>query len=471
MAVGARCHGAFFCASIIMLSICNFATVARQLASSDIPVIPVSPTSKHPFMRDWPEKATTEQETIDRWATKWPNHNCGICTTNRIGIDCDGECGHHNLEQLQQRYGKLPPTMTTRSPGGAHHYHLLYDLPDGIQIRTSYGANPNHKRVAIPGCDVIGWHGHMVGPGSIHKSGNPYVAEIPPSERTIAPDWLIDLCQRKTKEEIEEHYRRRESIKQGTATPYSLAAYCQQYPINGPGQRYQRCLYLIGSMFGKGNKSETIKHAMRLYLTQFEDHYDATVEDAIEEANEIIRKTEERIVSGLFTVNQHDVEFGRPLPANLDALLEGVKVLVSPSRIPIVKGLLQQAVIEIEKVGTDTSSGEAEGSRFSPNTVLGENGTRKQLEKLDITFTMQQLVEHMKHDGIMRTKQAVGHGCESIMSQALRNGPAKDAKELELFVRTQRGDSVRPFNACHASPLLLEIADDVDSCLIEREAE
>lgn len=110
-------------------------------------------------------------------------------------------------------------------------------------------------------------------------------------------------------------------------------------------------------------------------------------------------------------------------------------------------------------------------SPFPTNTVLVGNETRKQLEGLDIAFTMPQLVDHMKHDGIMRTKRAVGYGCESIMSQVFKNGLAKDAKELELFIRTQKANVVRPFNVCHASRLLLEIADDVDSCLVEREGE
>ena len=63
----------------------------------------------------------------------------------------------------------------------------------------------------------------------------------------------------------------------------------------------------------------------------------------------------------------------------------------------------------------------------------------------------------------------MGKNCEHIMSHVFDGHRAKEVKELELFVLTRRANSVKPFNACHAAPLLLGISDEVDDCVIRPE--
>ena len=121
--------------------------------------------------------------------------NMGVLTGEVSGIvalDIDGELGKRNLEELKSELGELPETVTVYTGGGGVHYY--FGIPDGMEFKNS--ANQVIEKV-----DVRGNGGFVVGPGSMHHSGNFYeyapgldiasvpIVELPPAwaERIASP--------------------------------------------------------------------------------------------------------------------------------------------------------------------------------------------------------------------------------------------------------------------------------------------
>ncbi|MCH7499684.1 MAG: bifunctional DNA primase/polymerase [Nitrospinae bacterium] len=167
---------------------------AIDYAAHGWPVIPLG--GKKPRIRDWPNKATTEEMQIRRWWKRWPGANIGIVTGKRSGLfvlDVDVKSGGiENLDLLEASYGKLPDTLTTKTGGGGFHY--IFNYPDDREILGSSGDLPS-------GIDVRGKGGQVVVHPSIHKNGNTYEwIDGEPGEKPIAdaPQWLLDLITCKT---------------------------------------------------------------------------------------------------------------------------------------------------------------------------------------------------------------------------------------------------------------------------------
>ena len=156
---------------------------ALALAAKGFRVFPCAgPTAKNPklpILQRWPERATTDLDTIKTW---WsgahtetskknktykipPNANIGIATgEDVIIIDVDTaktEGGSDGFTALRQLISEgLPPTYTVRTPTGG--LHLYYRAP-GRPVKTVAGWRP--------GVDVRGVGGQGVGPGSKTGAG------------------------------------------------------------------------------------------------------------------------------------------------------------------------------------------------------------------------------------------------------------------------------------------------------------
>lgn len=146
-------------------------------------------TGKHPRFNGWQEDATTDVEQIYKWFQRFPKMNYGIATGGRSGIDVldvDGEAGETTLSGMQSQYGNLPPTVTQISGSGGRH--LLFRHTGQIK---------NEARFA-PGLDFRTEGGLIVGPGSLHASGQRYRwdKELSPNDVAIAemPPWLFDVA-------------------------------------------------------------------------------------------------------------------------------------------------------------------------------------------------------------------------------------------------------------------------------------
>ncbi|WP_426043133.1 bifunctional DNA primase/polymerase [Brevundimonas sp. TWP2-3-4b1] len=145
---------------------------ARQTGAEATPC--AKNPGKHPRILDWPELATTDADTIINWTLPgrggWARTNLSALTGRASGVwvlDLDGDLGFASLAQLEAEHGALPPTWRTRS-GSGHGRHYWFAHPnDGPEVRGSQGG-------MAAGVDVRGFHGHILLPGSLHRSGGRY---------------------------------------------------------------------------------------------------------------------------------------------------------------------------------------------------------------------------------------------------------------------------------------------------------
>ena len=162
---------------------------ALSMAAQGFRVFPLSPGSKKPPEGfKWKALATTDAATIRSWATEYPGCNFGVRGgQGLIVLDPDGEAGRYALAELEAKHGKLPETLTVRTPGGGLHIYLS-------------GADVSNARGALPeGIDVRGAGGYVVSPGSYFadSDGAKGYTGLYTIERAApvadAPDWLPGL--------------------------------------------------------------------------------------------------------------------------------------------------------------------------------------------------------------------------------------------------------------------------------------
>lgn len=149
----------------------------------------VCPTpGKHPRIRDWEGRATTDKTQIGKWWGAWPSANIGIAAgpSGLVVVDKDT---YHAPEN--EGYLTIANTETVTSLTGGGGEHLIYRHPaDGPQIRNDDKALPAWVNIRAHG-------GLFVAPPSLHMSGNRYEwevgygphemepAELPPSLREL----------------------------------------------------------------------------------------------------------------------------------------------------------------------------------------------------------------------------------------------------------------------------------------------
>jgi hypothetical protein len=146
---------------------------------------------KHPTLKGWPSKASTDLDVIARLWWIDPNVNIGIATGARSGIfvlDIDPEHGgDDSLDALIDEHGGLPDTVEVETGGGGRHIYFAY---------TDVGVIRNSVSELGPGLDIRSDHGYVVAPPSMHASGQRYEWELSshPEEMPLAPPptWLVN---------------------------------------------------------------------------------------------------------------------------------------------------------------------------------------------------------------------------------------------------------------------------------------
>lgn len=168
---------------------------ALRLASLGFRVFKLPVASKFPPPEQFYKVATADPSAIRRmWSdgitSESTDNNIGIDTTELLVIDVDvreNKRGNDSLELFASTYDLDTNTLTALTPSGGRH--LIYRLPPG---RTASGKA--HK--LGPGLDVRSFHNYIVGVGSVTPEGEYdwYEADTPILQ---APDFLVELCQRK----------------------------------------------------------------------------------------------------------------------------------------------------------------------------------------------------------------------------------------------------------------------------------
>lgn len=145
---------------------------ALNLASKGWPVFPcwwTGERAKAPMTKTGFKAATTDPEQIRYWWERAPLALIGGALPNHlIVLDIDPHNGG-TLEELEERLGPLPPTLTVWSGRGDGGRHLYYQRP-GLDLTST----------ALPaGVDLrIGGRHYLIMPPSLHPlTGKPYVAE------------------------------------------------------------------------------------------------------------------------------------------------------------------------------------------------------------------------------------------------------------------------------------------------------
>lgn len=131
----------------------------------------------------------TERELRSKHA-ELPNGNVGMAygpVSGFVGIDVDGPAGEELLQKKSG--GDLPETLEFKTPGGGRR--LLYKIPDGASLRTTYEAVAKKEELRFQAKGA-----QTVLPPSRHESGRLYAwkpghapGEIEPA---LCPAWLVE---------------------------------------------------------------------------------------------------------------------------------------------------------------------------------------------------------------------------------------------------------------------------------------
>jgi hypothetical protein len=140
---------------------------ALDLARSGYRVFPLEANGKRPIIAAWPAKATTDEQQVREWWSKWPDSNIGLRTGDGLMVlDCDtkGRPGIESLNLLDML--GLPDSYRVRTPSGGVHVYLKV---------TKHIPNTVDALEGFPGIDVRCDGGYVVAPGSV-IDGTPYRA-------------------------------------------------------------------------------------------------------------------------------------------------------------------------------------------------------------------------------------------------------------------------------------------------------
>lgn len=121
-------------------------------------LIPLKPRDKTPLI-PWRahQKRRASRSTIEAWYRATPNANIGIVTgaiSGLVVLDLDDD---EAIAEAERR--GLPDTLMVRTGKGQH----VYFRHPGYKITNRAGF--------LPGMDIRGDGGYIVGPGSLHPSG------------------------------------------------------------------------------------------------------------------------------------------------------------------------------------------------------------------------------------------------------------------------------------------------------------
>lgn len=147
-----------------------------EYAENGFSVMPCKPDKK-PYI-EWKEfqNRRAKAEEIRSWWGKWPKAMIGIVTGPISGIlviDCDSEEAYRKLQEL------LPDSFLTcivKSPRG---YHIYLVFPNGQHIGNAAGI--------MPGVDIRGEGGYIIGPPSTNAEGKFYAWMPGLSPDEVAP--------------------------------------------------------------------------------------------------------------------------------------------------------------------------------------------------------------------------------------------------------------------------------------------
>ena len=162
---------------------------ALEYQARGLPIFPCQIRGKAPACASGCLDATTDIHRINGWWGRISDLNIALATGKPSGlfvVDIDGERGRKTLADLEDKYGKLPPTIsviTGRDGSGEHFYFRL----GGHRVRNSAG-------LMGANIDIRGTGGYVLLPPSVHPSGRIYCWSVDSADDfAAAPEWLHQI--------------------------------------------------------------------------------------------------------------------------------------------------------------------------------------------------------------------------------------------------------------------------------------
>jgi hypothetical protein len=227
-----------------------FSKIAEPLIERNIPVIPLRPKAKIPFLEGWQEQASTDPVQIAEWAQQYPDSNCAAVALAQPGGVWFWESDKPEvLQQYTADTGLEPPqTFSVRSRPGRVHFYFRHNAAS-IAL-----GNIAQSFVAGEGFSVRCDREYVVAAsalqGSLHPiTGQPYevVSDAPIIE---APEVLIKWL-----------------IAQKTSSQTPKTQQPGQ-PITA-GSRNGALTSLAGAMRNKGFDGDTIEMALQSHNLKY----------------------------------------------------------------------------------------------------------------------------------------------------------------------------------------------------------
>jgi hypothetical protein len=157
---------------------------ALSYAAKVISIFPCKPRAKEPLIKEWQNRATTDEHQIRAWWSRWPDANIGVPTgagNGFIALDID----EGGAETLKKNGWNTPLTVMVKTADGFHAY---FKHPGGY-IKNRTGDNALDF-----GVEVKGDGGYVMAVPSIHPdTGESYEYILSPDDAGIAicPEWLL----------------------------------------------------------------------------------------------------------------------------------------------------------------------------------------------------------------------------------------------------------------------------------------
>jgi len=168
----------------------NSSELAQYWIGQGYQIFPVGSNKKPHNAYKWGDHPITETgEAALRWNGGNQGAAIGIITgeeSDLLVLDIDnknGASGSTSLEELENKYGKLPDTFSVKTPTGGYHHYFKYD---GCGLAIGAGI--------MEGIDYRGEGGYVIAAGSLTKDGEYTVVNDHPVAEV--PSWLIEFLKR-----------------------------------------------------------------------------------------------------------------------------------------------------------------------------------------------------------------------------------------------------------------------------------
>lgn len=162
---------------------------ALSLAKRGLYIFPIQPGSKVPYSKavmggGWKAYSSVDRKQINQWAKELPGCNwavdCGKSGLVVLDVDVkNGKAGGYALRQLEKQYGKLPNTLTIKTPSGGFHYYFKGLCSSGTDKLGS-------------GLDIKSVGGYVLAPGGV--IGGKMYEPITKFELASVPGWVVSMA-------------------------------------------------------------------------------------------------------------------------------------------------------------------------------------------------------------------------------------------------------------------------------------